>query len=42
MTIECSVVTLVSTHTFSFILGVLMGIVVEVFAHNILSKEGDL
>lgn len=39
MTIECSVVTLVSTHTLSFILGVLMGITIEVFARKILSRE---
>jgi len=40
MTIECDIVTLVSTHTLSFILGVLMGIVVEVFARKIIREEG--
>ena len=40
MTIECDIVTLVSTHTFSFILGALVGVSVEVFARKILIEEG--
>lgn len=40
MSIECGVVTSVSTHTLSFTLGVLMSIVVGVFAHKILCEEG--
>lgn len=40
MPIECGVVTSVSTHILSFTLGVLMGIVVGVFAHKILCEEG--
>ena len=39
MTIECNIVTLVSTHTLSFIFGVLVGVVIEVFARKIFSKE---
>ena len=38
--IEFGVVTSVSTHTLSFTLGVLMSVVVGVFARKILSKEG--
>lgn len=40
MTIECDIVTLVSTHTFSFILGALVGVFIEVFARKILREEG--
>lgn len=40
MTIECGIVTLVSTHTLSFFLGALVGVVVEVFARKIFRKEG--
>ena len=39
MTIECNIVTLVSTHTLSFIFGALVGAVVGVFACKIFSKE---
>lgn len=38
MTIECDIVTLVSTHTLSFIFGALVG-AVGVFACKIFSKE---
>ena len=40
MTIECNIVTLVSTHTFSFIFGVLVGVVIEVFVCKIFREEG--
>lgn len=40
MTIECDIVTLVSTHTFSFILGSLVGVAIEVFVRKILREEG--
>lgn len=40
MTIECGIVTLVSTHTLSFIFGALVGVVAGVFACKILSREG--
>ena len=40
MTIECNIVTLVSTHTLSFILGSLVGVVAGVCACKIFREEG--